>query len=202
MAHVHVREVRPADHDLVGRLTLAAYDATGHPPSGDYRAVLADVADRVARGAHVLVAELDGTVVGSVAVTVRNHELFEYDLPEHGDSGFRMLAVAPAAQGSGAGSALVDAAEAHVRDHGGRRITITSMVWMRRAHAMYEARGYERIQELDRYFGSGLGLTFSKALVPGAPLIRRWVRGPDVGRPRAEVEAGAGASDGDVGAER
>lgn len=189
MPDLLVRPVQPDDYDVVGRLTLAAYDATGHPPSDDYRPILADVAGRVERGAHVLVAELGRQVVGSVAVTVRNEVMFEYDLPEHGDTGFRMLAVDPAVQGSGAGAALVDAAETHSRAEGCARITITSMVWMTRAHGLYERRGYERVPELDRYFGTGLGLTFSKALVPDAPLVRAWVRGPVVGRPRAEAEA-------------
>lgn len=185
-----VRPVRTADHARVAELTLAAYDATGHPPSDDYRPILADVADRVARGAHVLVAQLDDRVVGSVAVTTHQEEFFEYAYPEHGDSGFRMLAVDPTIQGSGAGAALVGAAEELARDAGCQRMTITSMVWMTRAHGMYERRGFERIPELDRYFGTGLGLTFSKPLVPDAPIVRAWVRGPAVGRPRAEVEAG------------
>lgn len=188
MPDILVREVRPDEHRRVGTLTLAAYDATGHPPSEDYRSILADVGDRVARGAHVLVAELEDEVVGSVTVTVRTPDYFEYDFPEHGDSGFRMLAVDPSVQGSGAGAALVAAAEDLARTGGAGRMTITSMIWMARAHGMYERRGFERVPELDRYFGSGLGLTFSKALVPGAPLVRGWVRGPAVGQPRDEWE--------------
>lgn len=160
-------EVRPlrTDHDVdggdhladVGRLVVAAYDAVGRV-SDDYRARLADVGSWLDDETTVLVAVEGGRVLGAVTVVGACSEHFEHR--GHGDGGFRMLAVAPAAQGRGVGRALLDAVVAHARDHDWRRLTITTMAWMHTAQRMYESTGFTRRPDRDVRFASGVGLCY------------------------------------------
>jgi len=160
-----VRPVRPAEHDAVGRLTVAAYDAVGRV-SDEYRQALTAVADRLDQDTHVLVAVEHDTVMGSVTVVGGCSPHFEHR--GHGDGGFRMLAVAPHAQGRGVAGRLLDAVLEHAQGHGWRRITITTMSWMQRAHRLYEAAGFARRPDLDVRFASGIGVCYALDLTADA----------------------------------
>lgn len=162
---VEVRPVRPEEHEAVGDLTLAAYDQLG-AVSTDYRERLRDVAARQDDHTRVLVAVEDDHVLGSVTVVGAASEHFEH--AGHGDGGFRMLAVAPSAQGRGVGQALLAAALGHARAHGWRRLVITTMAWMNTAQAMYEASGFVRRPDRDVRFSSGVGLCYALDLTDGA----------------------------------
>lgn len=162
---IEVRPVRAHERDAVGKLTLAAYDAVGRV-SDEYRTSLADVAGRQDDESVVLVAVEDDRVLGSVTVVSACSDHFEHG--SHGDGGFRMLAVDPAAQGRGVARALLAATVAHARDHGWRRLTITTMEWMHGAQAMYDRAGYVRRPDLDVRFGSGVGLGYQLDLAHDA----------------------------------
>jgi len=60
-----------------------------------------------------------------------------------------MLAVDPAAEGGGAGRALVTEVVALARAAGRRHMVIHSTPWMRRAHGLYERMGFVRRPDLD-----------------------------------------------------
>lgn len=137
---VTVRPVRPEEHARVGELTLAAYRAVRDV--GDYAAVLADVASRV-RHAEVLVAVSDdGVVLGSVTNVPTGGEYGE--LARENESEFRMLAVAPEAQGRGVGAALVRACVDDARRRGRDAVVLSSDVLMTTAHRMYDRLGFVR----------------------------------------------------------
>lgn len=160
-----VRPARPGDHDAIGRLTLDAYDAVGQV-TAEYRATLDDVAGRLADGATVLVAVDGDDVLGSVTLVDGCSRHFEH--AGHGDGGFRMLAVAPSAQGRGVGRALLDASLRHGRHEGWRRMTISTMTWMDTAHALYESVGFTRRPDLDVRYGSGVALAYELDLTDDA----------------------------------
>lgn len=162
---IEVRPIREHERDVVGRLTVAAYDDVGRV-SDEYRESLADVSGRQDDETTVLVALDDGEVVGSVTVVSACSEHFEH--VGHGDGGFRMLAVDPAAQGRGVGQALLDAVLEHARRRGWRRLTITTMTWMQRAHRMYERAGFVRRPDRDVRFDSGIGVCYALDLVGDA----------------------------------
>ncbi len=155
---IEVRPVREHERGAVGRLTVAAYDRVGRV-SDDYRGSLADVGSRQDADTTVLVAIEDGEVVGSVTVVSACSEHFEH--AGHGDGGFRMLAVAPPAQGRGVGQALLDAVLDHARNREWRRLTITTMTWMHGAHRMYERAGFVRRPDRDVRFNSGVGVCYA-----------------------------------------
>jgi GNAT superfamily N-acetyltransferase len=162
---IQIRPISAQEHATVGALTLAAYDQVG-PVGRAYRDIVRDVAGRIDDQTTVLVAvdtANDDAVLGTVTVPSASSSQFEH--APHGDGGFRMLAVSPDAQGRGVGSLLVEAAVAHAQDHGWRRIAITSMEWMHRAHGMYERRGFVRRPDLDVRFESGVGRSYTLDLV-------------------------------------
>jgi len=100
------------------------------------------VETRIARmlsepGQHVLVAELDGRVVGMGSVIVRH--VINNDAP------FARLAsivVADDRRGEGIGRAIVERAEAIARDAGCFVIEVTSAERRAAAHRFYERLGY------------------------------------------------------------
>lgn len=162
---VTIRPCRAPEQELVGRLVVAAYDEVGRV-SEEYRATLADVADRIGAGSDVLVAVDGDAVLGSVTVVAASSEHFEHG--PHGDGGCRMLAVAPDAQGRGVGHALLDAVLDHARGEGWRRLVLTTMEWMHGAQRLYEQAGFVRRPDLDVRYASGVGLCYALDLVDDA----------------------------------
>jgi ribosomal protein S18 acetylase RimI-like enzyme len=103
----------------------------------------------------VLVAVEDGDsrVLGSVTYVPGPGPYHE---GEFGDSAsFRMLAVAPDAQGRGIGRALVEACIARARRDARPAIGLYTRPFMTTAHRMYERLGFERVRELDWEFEPG-----------------------------------------------
>ena len=147
---VLIRPVRDGD-DLqeLGRVVLIAYTREpGYPPDVTYDNELVDVATRV-KSALVAVAETDeGRLIGCVTyVADQANPMSEHDDPEA--AAFRMLGVDPAAQGQGAGRALVQWCIDRARADGKRRLLIHSGVWMTPAHRMYKSMGFVHRPEND-----------------------------------------------------
>lgn len=168
MTDLTIRPIRPDDHPRVGALLVEAYDAVGRFDD-PYRSFLADPGNWVPGSSEVLVAVGEDDVpVGCIALVLPGDEEFEGTEPPAGDAGFRFLAVDPAAQGSGAGGALVDAVVERARALGARRIAIHTMAFMVGAHALYARRGFEHRRDLDVVFPAGLGYGMTLDLVPDA----------------------------------
>jgi GNAT superfamily N-acetyltransferase len=165
-APLRVRPMREHEAARVGELTLAAYDAYGHL-TGSYRDTLGDPRSRAGCTA-LLVAEHDDEVVGTVTFILPGDEQWEARPQPAGDAGFRMLAVDPAREGLGAGRALVEACIHLACEHGARRLVVTSMHWMTRAHRLYERLGFVRRYDLDVRFPSGVGWTLVRDLTADA----------------------------------
>jgi GNAT superfamily N-acetyltransferase len=161
-----VRLATDDEHVAIGQLTLAAYDAAG-TMTGPYRDEIADTGARVASGAEVYVAvDEDGSLLGSVTYVDLGNAHFE--APEVGDCGFRMLAVAPSAQGLGIGRALVQRCIDRAVELGRHRLAIHTMAWMAAAQVMYDRMGFERRPDRDVRFPGGDGLVYQRALTPDA----------------------------------
>lgn len=168
MSRVHVRPMRPDDHEVVGRLLVAAYDAVGRFDDR-YRSHLGDPSGWAADASAALVAvAADDVPIGCVAFVLPGDPAFEPIRPVAGDAGFRFLAVAPEAQGAGAGEALVRACIDRARDAGARRMVIHSMAFMTAAHRLYERLGFVHRHDLDVVFPGGLGYGLTLDLVVDA----------------------------------
>lgn len=167
MRSVTVREIEADDYADVGRVLVAAYDATG-PFTSDYRSFLGRPDDWVPGSTTTFVADDGDRVVGVVAFTLPGDPEFETPLLAVADCGFRFLAVDPLAQGAGAGGALVRACLAAARQRGCRRMIIHSMWFMTAAHRLYAREGFVRRPDLDIRFPTGVGYAFQRDLVPDA----------------------------------
>lgn len=87
----------------------------------------------------VLVAELDGRVVGIACLHVT---LFFHE-PGPGRARLTALVVDPACRGEGIGGRLLRAAEAAARQRGCTVLELTSAAHREAAHRFYQAAGYE-----------------------------------------------------------
>lgn len=154
-AVLNVRPVRPEEHARVAELTLAAYTAIRDV--GDYAEVLADVADRVAHAQVLVAVDDDGTVLGSVTNVPDGGVYGEIAREDEGE--FRMLAVAPEAQGRGVGALLVRACVDDARRRGRTAVALSSGTWMASAHRVYERLGFVRDPARDWSPVPGMQLT-------------------------------------------
>ena len=138
---MEVRRIRPDEHAAAGDVCVAAYDPLLTGAEDDYRERLHDVATRDAQ-AEVWVAALDDRVVGVVTYCPPGSPWREIGRDDEGE--FRMLAVDPAAQGSGAGTALARLCEERAREHGATGMALSSLATMAAAHQVYARLGYTR----------------------------------------------------------
>jgi ribosomal protein S18 acetylase RimI-like enzyme len=137
---VEIRDALPSEHAALGELCVRAYRDLGSVSDG-YAQRLRDVAGR-AQTARVLGAYDAGAPLGCVTLILDGGPWRELAEPDEGE--FRMLAVDPAAQGRGAGAALVLACAEAARAAGRARIVISSATDMRAAHRLYERLGFTR----------------------------------------------------------
>ncbi len=145
---LEVRRVRRAEYDALADLTVAAYRALRSDwDLGGYADELADVEARAA-AAEVLVAVDGAEVIGGVTFVPGPGNPYAEDLRE-GEFGVRMLAVLPAAQGKGAGRALMAACIVRAHALGATGIALHSTAWMTVAHRLYESLGFARTPSRD-----------------------------------------------------
>ena len=141
---MEIRAARPDDAqqiaDLLGQL---GYKSTSQQVDRRLANMTAET------GQHVLVAELEGKVVGLTTLNIR-HVI-------SGDAPFARIAsvvVAESLRSRGIGGRLIDAVESIAREAGCERIEVTSGAHRPRAHEFYLRRGYV---EFPRRFIKQLG---------------------------------------------
>lgn len=143
---IEVRPARPEEAAEIAELTLDAYAEYARvlPPDAwaGYRAnILETLAGATA---HCLVAESEGSLLGSVLL-----------LPESGVPEIRLLAVPPHGRGLGVGRRLLDEAVARARGQGAAAVTLHTHPMMAVARAMYLRSGFRRVPEADVEVGPG-----------------------------------------------
>jgi ribosomal protein S18 acetylase RimI-like enzyme len=161
--------IRPAlesEADEIGVLTERAYRADGYLDGDvpeDRVVELTDGRSRV-RDATVLVAEVDGTVVGTVTLAPFGTAYAE--TAKDGELEVRMLGVSPEARRQGIAARLMTAALDHARERGMTRIVLCTDSTMPHVGRYYERLGYERQPERDWNPGSVLLLSYGLAVEP------------------------------------
>jgi GNAT superfamily N-acetyltransferase len=145
---VTVREARPEEYPAIGELTVAAYSIFPEVADPGYLAELRDAAGRAAVCPVYVALDDAGRVVGGATyVPGPDNPLAESE--RSGEAGIRMLAVAPAAQGRGVGTALARALVERARAEGRRGIALLSLPAMTGAHRLYERLGFRRAPDRD-----------------------------------------------------
>ncbi len=149
---ITVREARPEDDGAVGDLLVDAYVTTYAAKRPDVvvgeerKRDLRDVAAKRSM-ATVLVAELDGRVVGTVALYPPGAPGSEAWLPNSAD--LRHLAVDPRMHGRGLSGPLLDETERIAREWGVDAICLHVRRGVDGVARLYQRRGYARAPEGD-----------------------------------------------------
>ncbi|MEV0409905.1 GNAT family N-acetyltransferase [Streptomyces sp. NPDC050448] len=145
-----IRTAVPADYAELGDITAQAYLDDGLLDANEddsYERALRDVAGRAA-DAEVLVATLGGMLLGGVTFAPPGSRMA--DLAGPGEAEFRMLTVARAGRGRGAGEALVRACIQRARAiEGVTRLVLSTQAASPAAHRIYERLGFVRTPERD-----------------------------------------------------
>lgn len=163
---VRVRRARGPELPAVGLLTERAYEPFVLGPDDPYRARLRDAAARD-REAEVWVAEVwvaEGlapeaaapVLLGTVTVCPPGSGWREVARDDEGE--FRMLAVAPDAQGRGVGAALARAVLDRFAADGLRAVVLSSLPAMTAAHGLYRSLGFHRAPDRDHHPAPGVEL--------------------------------------------
>jgi len=149
MSELRIRPAVEGEYDAIGELTVAAYERSGQlsAETNGYRDELRDVARHAREGAVLVAVEPDGEVVGSVLFVLPGSAYAELAAP--GDAEFRMLAVAPRAQGRGVGEALVRACVDLARAESARAIVIAARDFIEAPLRLYSRLGFVRTPERD-----------------------------------------------------
>jgi ribosomal protein S18 acetylase RimI-like enzyme len=149
-----IREAGPEEYAAAGELCVLAYAALpGETDVANYERQLRDVKRRADVVPVLVAAQPDGTLLGTVTYVPGPGPYAESDDPD--EAAFRMLAVAPWAQGRGIGRALVEECIRRAHADGKRGIVILTRPSMRVAHALYESLGFVRNKDGDVEFVPG-----------------------------------------------
>lgn len=147
---IEIRVADPTEYAAIGEITAQAYLLDGLLTFGEsdwYLGELRDVAKR-ASAAEVLVATQGSQLLGTVTYVPSGGPMANLARP--GEAEIRMLAVAQAARGRGAGEALVRACIDRARaadDCTG--IVLSTQPIMHAAHRIYERLGFVRAPARD-----------------------------------------------------
>jgi predicted N-acetyltransferase YhbS len=145
---MHLRRARPEDYGAIGDVTVAAYEPMLGSAEAFYveRLRNAEARDLEAE-LWVAVAPDDREVLGSVTMCRDGSPWREIGFADEGE--FRMLAVAPHAQGQGVGEALARHVIDRFREEGAVAVVLSSTPLMDAAHRLYERLGFGRCPERD-----------------------------------------------------
>jgi len=145
---VHIRRARTEDHTAIGEVTLAAYEPMLGSPESSYADQLRNAQARdLGAELWVAVSADDRDVLGTVTLCRDGSPWREIGLADEGE--FRMLAVAPHAQGQGVGEALARHVIDRFREEGASAVVLSSTPLMAAAHRLYERLGFGRCPERD-----------------------------------------------------
>jgi ribosomal protein S18 acetylase RimI-like enzyme len=120
-------------------------------PSGHWEALERAISSEADTqpGAELLVAELNGNIVGSVALFPPHTDAYEGYVEELDYPEIRMLAVSPEYRGKGVASALLSECMHRAKNNGFRSIGLHTGEFMKDAIKLYEKIGFERLPEYD-----------------------------------------------------
>lgn len=148
---MQIRTAELDEYEHVGELTYNAYlPLFGTGQLGWYGRQLRDVGSR-AEVAEIIVAELEGVVVGALAYYDDYSGEVEDDVQLVDSAGFRVLAVDPAGQGKGVGEALTRWCLDRAAADGRAAVVLHTTDYMAAAQRLYRRVGFERFEEIDHH---------------------------------------------------
>ena len=165
MADFEIRDARHDERDAIHDLTLRAYAeyaAIMHPDAWAGLEKAIHGAFRSDTPAEQIVADDQGTLIGSVMLFPAHVRAYGDMLEPLAWPEVRLLAVPPEARGRGVSKALMDECLRRARAVGARTVGIHTSRSMRVATQMYQRMGFVRVPDHDRQ-------------VPGGELVEAYV---------------------------
>jgi ribosomal protein S18 acetylase RimI-like enzyme len=157
-----IRAATDADAEAVVALWTEAYFSEGEG-GRDAPYSRSDFDQTAAAAAHLVVAELDGTVVGVVALLAPGEP--SRAVANDDEAELARLVVSSTARRQGIGRALADRCAELSRSEGWQAITLWSRPYQRAGHRLYESLGYRRQPDRDSVDETGFErLVFSLQL--------------------------------------
>ena len=166
---VIVRDALPAELPRIGALRLAAYQA------GDFLSDESNYGETLrtlgfdGTGQILAAVSGDGDLLGTVMLQFWPHAAHVVRSPDEAE--VRALAVAPEAQGQGAGRALLRACIEIAAARGARQLVLCTQADMAAAQHLYADAGFRRLPERDWSPVPGFTLlSYGLMLDPAAPV--------------------------------
>ncbi len=141
-----IRAAAKADAEAVAALWTEAYFSEGEG-GRDKPYSQADFDETATAAAHFLVAELDGAVVGVVALLAPGEP--SRAVASDDEAELARLVVSSAARRQGFGRALTDRCTELARSEDWQAISLWSRPYQRAGHRLYESLGYQRQPDRD-----------------------------------------------------
>lgn len=145
---VEIREARPDEYEAAGEVAVETYREFYRAALGSYEEHLRDAAAR-AKAGMLLVAVVDGRVLGSVSYVPDAASDLATRSQKPDEASIRMLSIAPEAKRRGIGRALSQACIARARAEGKRRVVLHADEIMTAARELYESLGFKRDPDRD-----------------------------------------------------
>ncbi|MDT8859661.1 GNAT family N-acetyltransferase [Alkalihalobacillus sp. MEB130] len=149
---MNIRNALPNELNYIRNQRMNAYSEHAQAISEEHwkalKQAISSEAD-VQEGVELMVAELQGEIVGSVALFPPKSDAYEGLVGEIDYSEIRLLAVTPEARGKGVALALINECIARTKGKGYHAIGLHTADFMKSALALYERIGFERLPQYD-----------------------------------------------------
>ncbi|MBX0358576.1 GNAT family N-acetyltransferase [Halobacillus sp. Nhm2S1] len=150
--HITIRNAKKEDLLEVRKLRLVAYeDHISSIPEEHWKALKKAISSEADQktGVDLIVAEVNGNILGSVALFPAKTDAYEGYVDELDYPEIRVLAVIPQARGKGIASALIEECIQRAKAKGYSGIGLHTGSFMKDAIALYERYGFERLPQHD-----------------------------------------------------
>ena len=147
-----IREAVEGDQSAIRELRIKAYQEHAIKIPEDHWKVLSTSISSdgdIEPGVLRLVAEIEGEIVGSVALFPPNTDVYEGLVGELEHPEIRMLSVSPKARGKGVASNLIYECIHRAKGKGYKSVGLHTADFMESAIKLYERLGFERLPKYD-----------------------------------------------------
>ncbi|TGB03577.1 GNAT family N-acetyltransferase [Halobacillus salinus] len=149
---MQIREAKKDELPLIRKQRVEAYhDHARSLPDEHWQALKKAISSEADQqpGVELYIAEIDGDIVGSVALFPAKTDAYEGYVDELDYPELRVLAVDGSARGKGVGSALVQKCIDRAKAQGYHAIGLHTGEFMDEAMALYKRHGFERLPAHD-----------------------------------------------------
>ncbi|WP_400246130.1 GNAT family N-acetyltransferase [Niallia sp. JL1B1071] len=147
-----IRNARKEELPLIRKQRLEAYDEHEKSVNEKHWQALKQTVQTdvdMQPGVELLVAEIDGQLVGSVVLFPQKVDAYEGKVEELDYPEIRLLAVPTESRGKGVATALIKECFTRAKEKGNSHIGLHTGSFMGKAIRLYEGLGFERLPKFD-----------------------------------------------------